>query len=73
MSHICSSRSIGQRLCDALNIDSSLVFSITLQASADKVFRVFIERAVTADQANALLEVLETETKTYHLVENAND
>lgn len=69
MTEICSSTSIGQRLCNALDIDGSLVVSITIQASADKVLTVLVERAVTTDQANALLKVLETETKTYHLVE----
>jgi hypothetical protein len=73
MTSIYTGRLIGERLCNALDIDSSLIVSITLQARADEFLTVLIERAVTTDQADALLEVLEVETKTYHLVENTDD
>jgi hypothetical protein len=73
MTSIYTGRLIGERLCNALGIDSSRVFSITLQARADAVFTVLIEQAVTTEQADALTEVVESETKTYRLVENTND
>lgn len=77
MSNVASGRDLGKEICEAIGIEPNLVRSISITASVDEVAIVTIERLVSAEAAQSLVELFkkyqyETEEESGILEERAS-